>query len=91
MQSLLLHYMILYKMELIPSSKPKKSHTALFLVEKSDKLKNMIVGVLEQDILRSLRIDNQLEKNWFWWRRVDLVSEQNGEILRKVLEVLSSP
>ena len=55
-------------------------------MEKSDRLKEIIIGILERDIERSLWIDSRLEKTWMWWRRIDLISDQNEGILREVQE-----
>ena len=59
-------------------------------VEKSDKLKNIIIRLLDRDIERSLQIDRKLERRWFWWRRVDLISDENEEILQEVIQTLES-
>jgi hypothetical protein len=55
-------------------------------VEKSDRLKNIILRILERDIERSLWIDNRLENTWMWWRRTNLIADQNEGILREVQE-----
>lgn len=57
-----------------------------FLVENNGRLENIIVTILEKNIERSLIIDNRFENTWFWWRRADLITAKNEQILRDVQE-----
>jgi hypothetical protein len=54
----------------------------------SDKLKEIIFNLLERDIRRSLEIDSKLESSWMWWRRRDLISDQNEVVLEMILNKL---
>jgi hypothetical protein len=54
-------------------------------VENNGRLKEIIIRILKDDIERSLIIDSRFENTWMWWRRRDLVTDSNEEILRNVL------
>jgi triacylglycerol esterase/lipase EstA (alpha/beta hydrolase family) len=53
-------------------------------VEKSDRLQSIVARILEKDIGSSLLIDNQLERTWMWWKRMDIISDSNELILEIV-------
>jgi triacylglycerol esterase/lipase EstA (alpha/beta hydrolase family) len=55
-------------------------------VEKSDRLQSIVARILEKDIERSLLIDNQLERTWMWWRRINLISEKNENVLQDIVQ-----
>ena len=56
------------------------------MIGNNDRLKEIIIGILESDIERSLWIDDRLERTWMWWRRTDLVNDRNEETLRVTKE-----
>ena len=59
------------------------------MIENNDKLKEIIVRIIETDIKRSLSIDNKLERTWMWWRRVELITERNELLLENIIETLN--
>lgn len=58
-------------------------------VENNDRLKEIVIRILERDIARSLIIDNRLERTWMWWRRINLISEKNENVLQEVVRKIT--
>ena len=55
------------------------------IVQNNDRLYERIEQILNRDIQRSLLIDKRLESTWMWWKKRDLITEKNEEILRKII------
>lgn len=52
-------------------------------------MKNIVLDLLEKDINHSLRMDEQLEKRVFWWRRTNIISSSNEKILADVIVLIA--
>jgi hypothetical protein len=63
----------------------KKEPHGSFLIENNGRLKEIIIRILKDDIERSLWIDNRLERTWMWWKRQDLISDKNEQVLSEVI------
>lgn len=67
----------------------KKESPGSFLIEINDRLKEIIIELLERDIERSLWIDNEFERTWMLWRRIDLITDKNEAVLKEVKDNLT--